>query len=90
MPDHQRPTVSIIIKAFNEESHIAGAIQSALAALAGIGGEVILADGASSDRTIAIAENIRLRSSGSTSLPIDLAGRVRSSASSTAAVNSSA
>ncbi|HEY5063485.1 MAG TPA: glycosyltransferase [Xanthobacteraceae bacterium] len=56
MPEEQRPTVSIIIKAFNEERHIAGAIESALAALAGIGGEVILADGASTDRTVAIAE----------------------------------
>jgi cellulose synthase/poly-beta-1,6-N-acetylglucosamine synthase-like glycosyltransferase len=56
MPDDQQPTVSIIIKAFNEERHIAGAIESALAALVGMGGEVILADGASTDRTIAIAK----------------------------------
>jgi glycosyltransferase involved in cell wall biosynthesis len=57
MPDQHRPIVSIIIKAFNEEQHIAAAIESALAALAGLDGEVILADGASTDRTIAIAEN---------------------------------
>ena len=56
MPKDQRPTVSIVIKAFNEERHIAGAIESALAALAGIDGEIILADGASTDRTVSIAE----------------------------------
>jgi glycosyltransferase involved in cell wall biosynthesis len=61
MPEEQRPTISIIIKAFNEERHIAGAIESALAALAGIGGEVILADGASTDRTIAIAEKYPIK-----------------------------
>jgi glycosyltransferase involved in cell wall biosynthesis len=55
MRQEQRPTVSIIIKAFNEERHIAGAIESALDALDTIDGEVILADGASTDRTIAIA-----------------------------------
>jgi glycosyltransferase involved in cell wall biosynthesis len=61
MPDQQRPIVSIIIKAFNEEQHIAAAIESALAALAGLDGEVILADGASTDRTIAIAENYPIK-----------------------------
>ncbi len=61
MPENQRPTVSIIIKALNEERHIAGAIESALAALAGIGGEVILADSASTDRTIAIAEKYPIK-----------------------------
>jgi glycosyltransferase involved in cell wall biosynthesis len=55
MPEDKRPSVSIIIKAFNEERHIAAAIESALAALGGIDGEVILADGASTDRTVAIA-----------------------------------
>ena len=57
MLETKRPMVSIIIKAFNEESHIAGAVESALAALDGLDGEVILADGASTDRTIAIAQN---------------------------------
>jgi glycosyltransferase involved in cell wall biosynthesis len=47
--------VSIIIKALNEEQHIASAIESALAALDGMSGEVILADGASTDRTVEIA-----------------------------------
>ena len=51
----QQPTVSIIIKALNEERHIAAAIESALAALSEIDGEVILADGGSADRTVEIA-----------------------------------
>jgi glycosyltransferase involved in cell wall biosynthesis len=55
MLEDKRLTVSIVIKAFNEERHIAAAIESALAALAGLDGEVILADGASTDRTVAIA-----------------------------------
>ncbi len=50
-----RPDVSIVIKALDEERHIAGAIESALAALADIDGEVILADSASTDRTVEIA-----------------------------------
>lgn len=61
MSIEQRLTVSIIIKAFNEERHIASAIESALAALAGTTGEVILADGASTDRTIAIAEKYPIK-----------------------------
>jgi glycosyltransferase involved in cell wall biosynthesis len=50
--------LSIIIKALNEEEHIARSIQSALRAieLSGIGGEVILADSLSSDNTVAIAQ----------------------------------
>lgn len=51
----QQPSVSIIIKALNEERHIACAIESALAALGEIDGEVILADGGSTDRTVEIA-----------------------------------
>ena len=61
MPQDRPPTVSIIIKAFNEERHIAGAIESALAALVGIHGEIILADGASTDRTVAIAEKYPIK-----------------------------
>jgi glycosyltransferase involved in cell wall biosynthesis len=57
MADPKRPTVSVIIKAFNEERNIAAALESALAALSDFDGEVILADGASTDRTIAIARN---------------------------------
>ena len=49
-------TVSIIIKALNEERRIAAAIESALAALPEGQGEVILADSGSTDRTIEIAK----------------------------------
>lgn len=61
MAEAKRPSVSIIIKAFNEERHIAAAIESALAALADIDGEVILADGASTDRTVAIARKYPIK-----------------------------
>ena len=47
--------VSVIIKALNEEARIAPAIESALRAIAGVGGEVILADALSDDRTVEIA-----------------------------------
>jgi glycosyltransferase involved in cell wall biosynthesis len=56
-----QPSVSIIIKALNEERHIASAIESALAALDGIDGEVILADGASTDRTVEIARRYPIK-----------------------------
>jgi glycosyltransferase involved in cell wall biosynthesis len=52
---HDQPIVSIIIKALNEERHIAGVIESTLAALDGLDCELILADAASTDRTIEIA-----------------------------------
>ncbi len=51
----RRPEISIVIKALNEERHIAIAIESAIAALDGLSGEVILADSASNDCTIEIA-----------------------------------
>lgn len=47
--------VSVIIKALNEEANIARAIESALQAIAHVGGEVILADALSDDRTVEIA-----------------------------------
>lgn len=50
-----RPNVSILIKALNEERHIAAAIESAIDALDGVQGEIILADSASTDRTVEIA-----------------------------------
>ena len=50
-----RPDISIVIKALNEERHIATAIESALVAIDGMNGEVILADSASTDRTVDIA-----------------------------------
>ncbi|GAU85326.1 glycosyltransferase [Bosea sp. BIWAKO-01] len=47
--------VSIIIKTLNEEKRIAATIESVLAALGDLQGEVIIADSGSSDRTIEIA-----------------------------------
>jgi glycosyltransferase involved in cell wall biosynthesis len=55
MLEKPQPAISVVIKAFNEQQHIAAAIESALTALRGIDGEVILADGASTDRTVEIA-----------------------------------
>jgi glycosyltransferase involved in cell wall biosynthesis len=54
-PAQRQPTVSVIIKALDEERHIAMAIESALAALREVDGEVILADAGSTDRTVEIA-----------------------------------
>jgi glycosyltransferase involved in cell wall biosynthesis len=53
--------VSVILKTLNEEARIGPAIESVLAALAGIGGEVIVADGGSRDRTLAVATNYPVR-----------------------------
>ena len=50
-----RVRVSVVIKALNEERHVEAAIVSALAAVAALGGEVILADSGSTDRTVEIA-----------------------------------
>jgi glycosyltransferase involved in cell wall biosynthesis len=61
MPEKDKLTVSIIIKALNEEDHIAAAIESALAALHGTDGEVILADGGSRDRTIELARRYPIK-----------------------------
>ncbi len=55
------PVVSIIIKALNEEAKIATAIESALAAIAGLDGEVILADSLSTDGTTEIASRYPVR-----------------------------
>jgi GT2 family glycosyltransferase len=53
--------VSVIIKALNEEKNICAAIESALAAVANVGGEVILADSCSSDRTVELAQRYPIR-----------------------------
>ena len=53
--------VSIIIKALNEEARIEETIASALRAVAMVGGEVILADSCSTDRTVVLAQNYPIR-----------------------------
>jgi glycosyltransferase involved in cell wall biosynthesis len=50
--------VSIIVKALNEERHIEASLLSALDAAAAVGGEVILADSGSTDRTVEIARQL--------------------------------
>src|SRR6185369_17840226 len=56
-----RCQVSIVIKAFNEESNIAAAIETSLAAVAEVGGEVVLADSYSTDRTVELASKYPIR-----------------------------
>lgn len=56
-----RCRVSVIIKAYNEERRIEQALRSSLAAVAEVGGEVILADGHSTDRTVEIASALPVR-----------------------------
>jgi glycosyltransferase involved in cell wall biosynthesis len=56
-----RCTVSIVIKALNEEKNICAAIETALAAVAEVGGEVILADSNSTDRTVELASRYPIR-----------------------------
>ena len=53
--------VSIIIKALNEENRIVAAVKSALAAVGTVGGEVVLADSCSSDKTVALASAFPIR-----------------------------
>ena len=53
--------ISIIIKAYNEEKYIGRCIKSALAALKGLNGEVILVDSKSSDKTIEIAKKYPIK-----------------------------
>ena len=57
LPQTGAVRVSVVIKALNEERHIEAAIRSALAAVATVGGEVILADSGSTDRTVEIAQS---------------------------------
>lgn len=61
MSNDNRPLVSIVIKALNEEKHIAATIESALAAIDEVGGEVVLADSASTDRTVEIARRYPIK-----------------------------
>lgn len=61
-PSTTRPcTVSVVIKALNEEKRIVAAVESALAAVAETGGEVVLADSCSTDRTIELASRYPIR-----------------------------
>jgi glycosyltransferase involved in cell wall biosynthesis len=53
--------VSVIIKALNEEKRIVAAVESALAAVAAVGGEVVLADSCSTDATVALASRFPIR-----------------------------
>ncbi|PSJ38285.1 glycosyltransferase family 2 protein [Allosphingosinicella deserti] len=53
--------VTVGIKALNEEKRIADALESAVAAVAPFGGEVVLADSGSTDRTIEIAQRFPVR-----------------------------
>lgn len=61
MSEEERCDVSVIIKAYNEEAHIARAIESALHATHGMRGETILADSLSTDRTVEIARQYPIR-----------------------------
>jgi glycosyltransferase involved in cell wall biosynthesis len=53
--------VSIVIKTLNEEANICSAIESCLEALADVGGEVIVADSLSTDRTVELASRYPIR-----------------------------
>lgn len=57
----KQDTLTIIIKSLNEEEHIARCIESCLRTVKRIGGEVILVDSLSSDRTIDIAKSYKIR-----------------------------
>lgn len=57
----RRCPVTIVIKAFNEEKNICAAIESSLAAVAEVGGEVVLADSCSTDRTVELASRYPIR-----------------------------
>ncbi|MQA38012.1 glycosyltransferase [Rugamonas sp. FT29W] len=54
-------TVSIIVKALNEEKHIAACLESALQEVQGVDAEVILVDSLSTDRTVEIARGLPVR-----------------------------
>lgn len=60
-PVPHRPLLSIGIKALNEELHIEDCLAHAVAVAEQIGGEVILADSGSTDRTLDIARRFPVR-----------------------------
>lgn len=53
--------LSILIKALNEEAHIGACLDTALREAQAVGGEVILVDSLSTDRTLEIAKNYPVR-----------------------------
>jgi len=53
--------LTIGIKAFNEEQHIAASLASAVEAARALDGEVVLADSCSTDRTVEIAKTFPVR-----------------------------
>ena len=53
--------VTVGIKALNEEARIGAALSSAVAAVQPVGGEVVLADSGSTDRTLEIAAGFPVR-----------------------------
>jgi GT2 family glycosyltransferase len=59
--DTGRCSVTVVIKALNEEKNICAAIESSLAAVARVGGEVVLADSCSTDRTVELASRYPVR-----------------------------
>lgn len=61
LPTAARCIVSVIIKSLNEEKSICAAIESSLAAVRDLGGEVILADSHSTDRTVELASRYPIR-----------------------------
>ena len=58
---HERCLVSVVIKALNEETGIVATIESALRAVSRVGGEVVLADSCSTDRTVELAMKYPVR-----------------------------
>jgi glycosyltransferase involved in cell wall biosynthesis len=53
--------VSVVVKAFNEEKRIQATLASALRAVSTVGGEVVLADSCSTDRTVELASAYPIR-----------------------------
>jgi glycosyltransferase involved in cell wall biosynthesis len=53
--------VSVVVKTFNEEKRIQAVIESALRAVSAVGGEVVLADSCSTDRTVELAQAYPIR-----------------------------
>ena len=53
--------VSVVIKTLNEEKRIGTTIKTALQAVSSVGGEVILADSCSTDRTVEVAQRFPIR-----------------------------